>query len=71
MSTVYGKFIAANHALFACQQAITVEQWNELDSKAQSEVCKSEAQAVAAFLKNDSVSFKNLIHEKLAALNQH
>jgi hypothetical protein len=71
MSSVYEKFIAANHALFTCQQSVTTEQWNEMDSEAQSQVCKSESEAVATFLKNDSVSFKHLINERLAALNHH
>ena len=66
MSSVYEKFIAANHALFKCQEKVSVEQWNGMSAAEQDGVCKSEAAAVAEFLKNDQVNFRALIHERLA-----
>ncbi len=34
MSSAYEKFIAANHALFTCQQGVTTEEWTSMDSDA-------------------------------------
>ena len=44
MSSVYEKFIVANQALFACQEKVSVQQWNDMDSTTQSWVCKSESE---------------------------
>jgi hypothetical protein len=66
MSSVYEKFIAANHALFACQEAVSVEQWNTMKPAEQDNVCKNEAQAVASFLKDDSVKFSNILNDRIA-----
>ena len=66
MSSVYEKFIAANHALFQCQESVSVEAWNAMKPAEQDAVCKSEADAVASFLTDDSVKFSKLINDRLA-----
>jgi hypothetical protein len=66
MSSIYEKFIAANHALFTCQESVSVEQWNTMKPAEQDSVCKSEAQAVATFLKEDKVNFRALLGDRLA-----
>ena len=66
MSSVYAKFIAANHALFQCQEAVSVEQWNAMKPAEQEQVCKSEAAAVATFLNDDKVKFSHLLNERIA-----
>ena len=70
MSSLYGKFIAANEALFKCMESVPVAQYEAMSADAQVNVCKAESDNVAEFLKNDSVGFRGLIHEKLASLNK-
>jgi hypothetical protein len=42
-----------------------------LSEKQKSSLCKNEQAAVAAFLKDDKVSFRNLIAARLATFEQH
>lgn len=70
MSSVYEKWISANHALFACYEAVPVEQYTAMPAAEQNNVCKSEQSAVAAFLKDDSINFKHLIQARLASFEQ-
>jgi hypothetical protein len=67
MNSVYEKFIAANTALFKCQESVSMESWSAMSPADQDSVCKKEGDVVADFLKNDSIMFKNLIAERLAA----
>lgn len=64
----YEKFIAANHKLFACYDAINVDEWKALNAKDQSAVCHQEREAVRAFLKDDSVHFRQLIKTRLDSM---
>jgi hypothetical protein len=66
MSSVYEQFIAANLALFACQESVSVKEWTAMKPAEQNAVCKSEAQAVASFLKDDKVNFKSILADRIA-----
>jgi hypothetical protein len=66
MNSVYEKFIAANHALFKCQESVSVEEWKAMKPAEQASVCKSEAQSVASFLKDDKVNFKSMLADRIA-----
>ena len=65
MSSVYENFIKANHALFACYEAVNHEQWKALSKPEQDSLCKDEKAAVADFLKNDQVHFRELIQARI------
>ena len=65
METNFGKWIAANQALIDCQAKFTKDQIDAMSHADQLNICKNEASAVEAFLKNDSVSMRNLITERL------
>ena len=69
MSSVYEKWISANHALFACYEKVPADQFNALSKADQDNLCKKEQDAVSGFLKNDSVSFRNIINDRLAAIS--
>lgn len=72
MSSVYERWISANHALMACYETTSVESFNALSVKDQDNLCASEQKTVATFLKDDSVNFKSILHARLAALEtQH
>jgi hypothetical protein len=71
MSSIYEKWIAANHALFSCYEKVTAEQFNALSKHDQDHLCKNEQDSVASFLKNDSVNFRHLIKERLNAVSHH
>jgi hypothetical protein len=42
MSSVYEKWIAANHALFACYEKVPADQFNALAKAEQDNLCKKE-----------------------------
>ena len=65
MST-YGRFIEANHRLIECYQALPTESWTLLSASEKQAVCKTEREVVQHFLENNSVSFANLLKERLA-----
>ena len=65
MSSVYERFIAANEALFACMQSVSEADYKEMTPSAQETVCRAEGEAVAEFLRNDSIAFRNLAAERL------
>ena len=65
MST-YGRFIEANHRLIECYQAVPIESWTPLSASEKQAVCQTERQAVQHFLENNSVSFANLVKERLS-----
>jgi len=70
MSSVYEKFISANLALMACYDKTPIDQFNALDKKDQDSLCMSEQNAVAQYLKDDSVNFKSIMQARLAAMEQ-
>lgn len=65
METTLGKWIAANQALLDCQAKFTKDQIDAMSSADQAGICKNEASAVEAFLRNDSITIKNLIAERV------
>ena len=68
--SVYESFIKANHALFACFEAVPNDQFQAMDPQAQDAVCKDERAAVAEFLQNDQVHFRELIKARIASFEQ-
>ena len=66
--SAYERFIKANHALFTCMESVSHESFNAMSSDDQQKVCHSERNEVAAYLKNDSVNFRNLLNDRIAAL---
>jgi len=70
MSSIYEKWISANHSLFACYEKVSTEQYNALSKADQDNLCKSEQDAVAKFLKDDSINFRGLINARISALNE-
>ena len=64
----YEKFIAANEALTKCWESVDTAKFQAMSAADQSKTCCAEQEAVASFLKNDSVSFKNLLAARLTAL---
>ena len=71
MSSVYENWISANLALFSCYENVSTEQYNALTDNEKSGLCKNEQTAVAAFLKDDKIAFRNLIAARLATYEQH
>jgi hypothetical protein len=49
---------------------VPADKFNALSKPEQDNLCKSEQNAVSAFLKNDSVNFRNIINERIAALGE-
>lgn len=70
MSSVYEKWISANHALMACYEKTPVEQFSSLSKQDQDSLCLNEQKAVAQFLKDDSINFRSLIQARLATMEQ-
>lgn len=66
MSSTYEQFIAANEQLFKCMDEAKADK--TLSAEAQTSVCRAEGNAVASFMKNDSVSFRSLLDARLSAL---
>ena len=64
----YATFWQANDALAKCMAAQKPDQYQAMSESDKAGVCKSEAAAVADLLKNDSVSFRNLLNERLAVV---
>lgn len=65
METNFGMWIAANQALIDCQAKFTKDQIDAMSPADQHNICKTEATAVEGFLKNDSVTMRNLIADRL------
>jgi TRAP-type C4-dicarboxylate transport system substrate-binding protein len=53
MSSAYEKFITANHALFACYEAVSNDVFQAMPKHDQDAVCATEKTAVSAMLKED------------------
>ena len=70
MSSVYENFIKANHALFACYDAVNNDAFQAMGKADQDALCKDEKAAVAQFLKDDSVHFRELITARLASFDK-
>jgi hypothetical protein len=65
MSSVYQNFIAANHALKACYEAVPLEQFQALSAADQKNLCHAEKAAVRDFLSKDQVHFRELIQARI------
>ena len=69
MSTNYEKFIVANQSLIECYASVPAEQYSAMSNSEQQQVCKSEANTVAQFLKQGQVDFKAILAERIAAFD--
>lgn len=67
MNSAYQRFIAANHALMSCYEAVPAEAFKAMDAKAQDAVCHEEKTVVYNMIKNDEVHFREVIKERIAA----
>ncbi len=67
MKTTYEKWIEANQKLIACMDGISHDKWSKYSPVEQSAICTKDKLAVSAFLKNNSISFKNLLQERIQA----
>jgi hypothetical protein len=65
MKTAFERYIAANNALAACYQATSFETYQKLSHSEQGNLCKSERDAVTAFLNSNQVTFANIIKERI------
>ena len=68
MPNTYVAWIQANDALAKCMSAQKVESYQAMSAAEQDNVCRSEANAVRDLLNNDSVSFRNLLNQRIDAL---
>ena len=67
MPNTYLTFMQANEALANCMAGVKADQYQAMSAAEQQTVCKSEASSVRDLLQNDSVSFRNLLNERIAA----
>ena len=68
MPNSYVAWIQANDALAKCMGAQKVEAFQAMSPADQEGVCRTEANAVRDLLTNDSVSFRNLLDQRIASL---
>ena len=68
MPNSYLTFMQANDTLAKCMAAQKADQFKAMSAAEQAGVCRSEADAVRSLLSSDSVSFRNLLNERLAAV---
>ena len=59
-------FMQANDALAKCMAGQNVEAYKAMSAAEQQGVCRAEADAVRTILRDDKVSFRNLLSERLA-----
>lgn len=65
METTYEKFITANQSLIDCMAKFNKDQIDGMPNEQRAQICHTEASAVSTFLKNDAVSFRHLIEERI------
>ena len=70
MPNSYVNFIQANDAFAKCMSGQNVEAFQAMGAAEQDNVCRAEAATVRDLLSSDSVSFRNLIAERIAATKQ-
>ena len=68
MPNSYLTWIQANDALAKCMSGQNVSVYQKMSPAQQELVCNKEANAVRDLLKNDSVSFRNLLGQRIDAL---
>ena len=51
--TVYENFLLANNKLYDCYKAVAPAQFEAMNKQDQENLCRSEREAVATFLKNN------------------
>ena len=68
MPNSYLTFIQANDALAKCMAGQKAASLQALSAAEQENVCRAEASAVRELLANDSVSFRSLLAERMAAV---
>ena len=70
MSTTYEKFIEANNALRECYEGTKPKDYEGMTPFDKENVCKNEREAVSEFLSNNSLSFRNLVSERIDILEK-
>ena len=68
MKTTYEKWIEANHKLNKCFESVAADRFKKLAQAEAEALCATERAAVASFLQNNSLTFPNLLKERLAAV---
>jgi hypothetical protein len=69
MSTQYEQFVSANQSLVDCFANVPAEQYSAMSRQEQEGVCSNEAASVRTFLANDSVNFRHILAERIAAFD--
>ena len=70
MPNSYVTFIQANDALTKCMAAQNADAFKAMSAADQGSVCRAEGDAVRSLLSSDSVGFRNLLSERMAAMKQ-
>lgn len=65
METTYEKWIAANQSMIDCMAKFSKDQIDGMQNEQRAQLCQPEASAVTNFLKNDAVSMRHLIEERI------
>ena len=68
MPNTYLTFMQANEALAKCMAGVKAAEYQTMSAADQDSVCKSEANSVRDLLQSDSVDFRNLLNERIAAV---
>ena len=68
MQSAYERFIAANETLTKCWEGVDVKKYQEMNAGTQAVQCRAEGEAVADILRQDQVSFRNLLDARISAL---
>ena len=68
MPNSYLQYITANNALEKCMSGQKPSVYNAMSAAQQAMVCQKEQQAVSDLLSKDSVGFRNLLQERIAAV---
>ena len=67
MKTSFEKFIEANANLSKCFEAVPFDKYSTFTAEQKNTLCRTESDAVRAFLNNGQVGFANMIKERLEA----
>ena len=67
MKSTYEKWIEANQKLNSCMEGIADDKYSAYSPAEQNATCLKEKLEVGSYLKNNSISFKFLLQERLQA----
>ena len=70
MPNSYLTWIEANDKLSKCMAASDASAYKSMSADQQASVCRTEGDAVRSLLSSDSVSFRNLLTERMSAVKQ-